>query len=167
VTNPPFLKQFNCIASSKKNMLKKHLHLHAKGQHQACCISRNRIIGPIFFDETFNSERYSEVILYSSIGHLSGDEIAHGYFRQDGSIAYAARVSMALLRHVFASRIISKDIWSPRSPILHPLIIICGEQWRTQFTKTILTQSFNWRKPPQIPSGTSLLMNCRVSLQTR
>jgi hypothetical protein len=35
-----------------------------------CAISWNRIIGPIFLDDTINSERYCEVILYPFIGHL-------------------------------------------------------------------------------------------------
>jgi hypothetical protein len=47
-----------------------------------CAISRNRIIGPIFFDNIINSERYCEVILSPFIGHLNEDEIARGYFNK-------------------------------------------------------------------------------------
>jgi hypothetical protein len=62
------------------------------------------------------SERYCEVILNPFIWYLNEDEIAHGYFQQDGANAHAARVSMTLLRDVFGDRMFSKDIWSPRPP---------------------------------------------------
>jgi hypothetical protein len=39
-----------------------------------CTISRNRIIGPIVFDDTINLERHCEVILYS-IDHLNEGEL--------------------------------------------------------------------------------------------
>jgi hypothetical protein len=59
------------------------------------------------------SEHYCEVILCSFIGHLNEDEIARGYFEQEGATAYTAHVSMTPLREVFGD-IISKDIWTPR-----------------------------------------------------
>jgi hypothetical protein len=46
-----------------------------------CAVSRNLIIGSIHFDGTIKSERYCEVILYPSTGHLNEDEIAHGHFQ--------------------------------------------------------------------------------------
>jgi hypothetical protein len=75
-----------------------------------CAISRNRIIGPIFLDDTINYDGYCKVILHPFIGHLNEDEIARGYFQQDGVTAHTARVSMTLLRDVFGNRIISEDI---------------------------------------------------------
>jgi hypothetical protein len=92
------------------------------------------------------------------------DKIACSYFQQDGTTAHTVRVSMTLLRDVFGDRIISKDIWPPRAPDV-TTTIICGEQQKAQFTKTILTLSLNWRMPLQIPLGTSLRLNCRMSLQ--
>jgi hypothetical protein len=68
------------------------------------------------------------------------DEIARRYFQED-----TAHVSLTRLRHVFGDRIISKDICPTLSPYA-----ICGEQWKAKFAKTILTFSWNWRKPPQI-----------------
>jgi hypothetical protein len=73
-----------------------------------CPISRNRVIGPIFLDDTINSERYCEVILSALTEHLNVNETARGYFQQDGVTAHTARVSMTLLRDVFGNRIISK-----------------------------------------------------------
>jgi hypothetical protein len=55
-------------------------------------------------------------MLYPFIGFLNEDGIARGYSQEDGATAHTARVSMALLRDVFGNRIISKDIWPPRSP---------------------------------------------------
>jgi hypothetical protein len=45
-------------------------------------ISRNRIICPLFLDDTINLERYCEGILYPFIGHLNEDEISHGCFQR-------------------------------------------------------------------------------------
>jgi hypothetical protein len=46
--------------------------------------------------------------------------MARGYFQQDSATAHTARISVTLLRGVFGDRIISKDIWPPRSPDLTP-----------------------------------------------
>jgi hypothetical protein len=94
------------------------------------------------------------------------DETARSYYQKDSATARTARVSMMLLRDLFGERIMSKDICPPRSPDLTSPDIIYGKQWMTQFTKTILTFSFNWRKPSHHPSGTFLRLNCGVSLQT-
>jgi hypothetical protein len=51
---------------------------------------------------------------------LFKDEISRYYFQQDGAIAHTARASMTLLRDMFGDRIISKDIWPPRSPDFKP-----------------------------------------------
>lgn len=48
-----------------------------------------------------------------------------------------------------------------------PFIIICGEEWKAQFIKKILTFSLNWKHPSQIQSGTLFRLNCRVSLHSR
>jgi hypothetical protein len=40
-------------------------------------------------------------------------------------------------------------------------------KWKAQFAKIVLTLSLNERHEPQIYSGTSVRLNCRVSLQTR
>jgi hypothetical protein len=85
----------------------------------------NRIIGPIFFDDTISSERYCEVIPYTFNGYLNDDENDGDRFQRDGAAAHTAHVSMTLLRDVFGDKIISKDIWPPRSPDLTPPIIIC------------------------------------------
>jgi hypothetical protein len=57
-----------------------------------CATSRNRIIGPIFFDDTLKSEFYGEVILYLFVEHLNEDEIVRGYLQQDGATTHTAHV---------------------------------------------------------------------------
>jgi hypothetical protein len=69
------------------------------------------------------------VICYHFVGRLNEDEIVRVNFRQDDATAHTARVSMPPLRDVFGDRIISKDIWPPRSPdfITPPDDYLCGE----------------------------------------
>jgi hypothetical protein len=74
-----------------------------------------RLIGPTFFVNTINAEHYCDVILYPLIAQLSGDEIACACFQQDSAMVHTAYVSMALLCKVFGDRIISSNIWPPRS----------------------------------------------------
>jgi hypothetical protein len=115
-----------------------------------CPISLNRIIGPIFFDDTVNSERYFEVSLYLLIGRLHEDEIASGHFQQDGATAHTTRVSVTSPRDVFGDRIVSEYIWPPRSPNFTHLDYDLRGAMRGQFTETVLTPCLNGRKPPHI-----------------
>ena len=82
-------------------------------------MSCRRIVGPIFFLETLNFQRYCDNIVYPIIVQLK-DEIDKAYFQQDGATAHTVHMSMALLDDVFADRIVSKTIWPPRSPVLSP-----------------------------------------------
>jgi hypothetical protein len=83
-------------------------------------MSRRCIVGPIFFLEALNSQRYCDNIVYPFIAQLKEDEIDKAYFQQDGATAHTAHMSMALLDNVFVDRIISKTFWPPRSPDLSP-----------------------------------------------
>ena len=53
-------------------------------------VSRGRLIGPIFFHDTFNAARYREQVLDVFIQQLHDDELAGGYFQQDGTTAHTA-----------------------------------------------------------------------------
>lgn len=55
-----------------------------------CTMSRNRVIGPVFFDHTFSSECYCEAIPYPFIGHLSEHEIACVCFQQNGAATHSS-----------------------------------------------------------------------------
>ena len=94
--------------------------LHSEKVGVWVAISRQRIIGPIFFSETVTAERYCNQILFPFIGCLNEDEISRAYFQQDNATAHTANRSLALLEEVFAERIISKGVWPARSPDLTP-----------------------------------------------
>ncbi|XP_031333083.1 uncharacterized protein LOC116163333 [Photinus pyralis] len=84
-------------------------------------MSRRRIIGPIFFNDTITAERYRTQILDTFLNQLHDDEIREGYFQQDGATAHTARATLQYLEQFYDNRLISKGLWPPRSPDLTPL----------------------------------------------
>jgi hypothetical protein len=52
--------------------------------------------------------------VYPFVAQLKEDEIDKAYFQQDGATAHAAHMSVALLDEVFADRMISTTIRSPK-----------------------------------------------------
>lgn len=99
----------------------KEISLHPQKVGVWCGLSRKRIIGPIFFDETINAERYRTHILEPFVSQLNETELEQGWFQQDGATAHTARLSLNFLESIFANRIISRGIWPARSPDLTPL----------------------------------------------
>lgn len=99
--------------------------IHEHSLHEAkigvwVAVSRARIVGPIFFTNTVNSERYCSGILSNFTQQLTQVEMSNGWFQQDGATAHTSNISMAFLRNVFGERIISKNLWPARSPDLTP-----------------------------------------------
>ena len=88
-----------------------------------CALSRQIIIGPIFFSETVNSERYINII-HEFIGHLTEDESNQGWFQQDDATSHTSRYSMNELQLLFGDRVVSKSFWPPRYPDLMSHIFI-------------------------------------------
>lgn len=87
-----------------------------------CAISRRRIIGPIFFHDTINAERYRTLLLEPFIRQLDDNERQFGYFQQDGATAHTAHATIEFLQRYFNNnRLISRNRWPPRSPDLTPL----------------------------------------------
>lgn len=86
-----------------------------------CAVSRKRLIGPIFFNNTINADRYRTDILEPFLEQLNEREIEEAWFQQDGATAHTARASLRFLEEIFANRIISRGIWPARSPDLTPL----------------------------------------------
>jgi hypothetical protein len=56
------------------------------------CVSARRIVGPVFFKETFNCEMYVQVILRQFFPHLTKEEKLCGWFQQDSATAHTALV---------------------------------------------------------------------------
>ena len=73
-------------------------------------LSRKRIIGPIFFDETISAERYRTHILEQFVSQLNETELEQGWFQQDGATAHTARTPLNILESIFANRVISHEI---------------------------------------------------------
>jgi hypothetical protein len=64
--------------------------LHDQKGDVWCTMSRNWIIGPIFFIDTISSESYCHVILYPFIGHINEDEVTCGYLQQGDVMAHSS-----------------------------------------------------------------------------
>lgn len=67
-----------------------------------------RILNPIFFSETINSD-YCETF-QQSMAELTENEINNVRIQQDGAAIHTARRSLKLLQEVFDNRIISKGL---------------------------------------------------------
>jgi hypothetical protein len=80
-----------------------------------CAVSVRRIIGPIFYHETVNSDRHVRNILVPFFEQLNDDERQYVYFQQDSATAHTARNSMSALQDMFDGRNISTGFWPPRS----------------------------------------------------
>lgn len=96
--------------------------LHVRPLHDVkigvwCAISARRIIGPIFFRETINADRYIDLILRPFFQELTEEERSNGYFMQDNATAHTANRSMEVIREVFEDRVVN---YPPRSPDLNP-----------------------------------------------
>jgi hypothetical protein len=101
--------------------------LHDKKLGVWDAISRRRIVGHLFFEETVNSKRYFSM-LHDFIGLLEEDEITYSWFQQDGANAHTANC-MELLNEIFGERVISRNLLPPRARrILLHHTFICGEQ---------------------------------------
>jgi hypothetical protein len=85
-----------------------------------CAISARRIVGPVFFNEIINCEKYVQVILGQFFCELTEDERIYGWFQQDSATPHTSRMSMQALSGVFGDIIISSDIWPARSSDHNP-----------------------------------------------
>jgi hypothetical protein len=57
---------------------------------------------------------------YCAWRDLTHDEIATGYYQQDGATCHTSNPSMQEIESFFKDRIVSKTLWPPRSPDLKP-----------------------------------------------
>lgn len=112
--------QNNRLWSSQNPHEVQQFPLHDKKVGVWCAISRMRIIGPIFFEDTINAYRYRTEILEPFMAQLNEREIEKAWFQQDGATAHTAAMSIQLLHEIFANRLITRGIWPARSPDLTP-----------------------------------------------
>jgi hypothetical protein len=83
-----------------------------------CAVSRQTIIGSIFFIEMATAERYQEIIV-NLISLLEVDE-QDCWYQQDGATVPTEISTMQMLSEFFGGRIISRNFWPPPSPDLSP-----------------------------------------------
>jgi hypothetical protein len=92
--------------------------LHTEKIGAWCAISRCRIIGPIFFDTTVTSAVYADIVQQFVV--LLNEDERYGWYQQDGVTCHTSNGTVTLLKQFFDDRIISKNLWPPRSPDLTP-----------------------------------------------
>jgi hypothetical protein len=59
-------------------------------------------------------------MLHDFIGLLEEDDIIYSWSQQDGATAHTANNSMKLVNEIFGERVISRNLWPPRSPDFTP-----------------------------------------------
>jgi hypothetical protein len=64
-------------------------------------VSRRRLIGPIFFNNTINGQRCREQILQNFIQQLDENERNYGWFHHDGATSHTTQEDLAFLRQIF------------------------------------------------------------------
>jgi hypothetical protein len=111
--------QNNYYWSAEKPLSIHEVPLHDVKIRVWCAISAYRIIGPVFFQETINSERYVRLILTPLFRKLTEDKKTYGYFMQDNTTAHTANHSMNEINQVFGDCVVSRGLWPPRSPDLN------------------------------------------------
>jgi hypothetical protein len=64
-----------------------------------------------------NTDVYKDIFM-AFVDQLDDIKLTQGYFQQDGATCHTSNESMALINSFFVDRVISKNLWSPRSPDL-------------------------------------------------
>ncbi len=92
--------------------------LHTQNIGTRCVVSRKCVVGPSFFRETLNADRYQATVT-QFIASLNFDAQYH-WFQQDGGTAHTAAPTITFLREFFETRIISQPLWPSRSLDITP-----------------------------------------------
>ena len=81
-------------------------------------MTAKRIIGPIFFDSTVNTDVYL-TFLDELYHQLTEEERNYCFFQQDGATCHTSERSLTRVHQIFTEeRTVSKGLWPPRSPDL-------------------------------------------------
>ncbi|KAJ4441785.1 hypothetical protein ANN_11643 [Periplaneta americana] len=81
-----------------------------KGKHRSSRL-------PTVVVDTVNTAEY-RLIFMEFVEQLYDVELSQGYFQQDGATCHTSNESMELIASFFDDRIISRNLWPPRSPDL-------------------------------------------------
>ena len=91
-----------------------------------CAISKNKIIGPYFFESEVNSDNYLQMLQQFYLPeHRRQKQHSQYYFQQDGAPAHRAKFVQEWVRFrngtaTFGDKFLKSDKWPPRSPDLNP-----------------------------------------------
>jgi hypothetical protein len=88
--------QNNRYWSSKNPHLTHEALLHPVKVGAWCTLSA-RIVGPVFFNETINCERYVQVILGQFFSELTEEESLYGWFQEDSAVIFGQHVHLILI----------------------------------------------------------------------
>jgi transposase len=73
----------------------------------------------VFFDSTITSVVYRSIVDQFA-ETLTEEDIAHGWFQQDNAPPHTANQTLKHLEMYFGERLITRNLWPPRSPDLSP-----------------------------------------------
>ncbi len=99
--------------------------IHEKPLHSPrvtvwCAVAEWGIVGPYFFEGNVNTESYTQMLHQFLIPELKRRrKLKSTIFQQDGATCHTSKITMAMLRRVFGTRLISRFTkfgWPPRSP---------------------------------------------------
>jgi len=105
--------------------------LHPKKLTVWAALCADGVIGPFFFEETVNAERYATMIKDQFIPEaISHNWIENCWFQQDGAPPHTTYDNLELLKNHYGGRVIARSFpetfqcglaWPPYSPDLSPL----------------------------------------------
>ena len=72
-------------------------------------MSRQHIIGAIFFDATIITAAYME-IFNTFVNQLDDEELSVGYLQQDGTTSHTSHARVAKIQSFFGDHVISKGL---------------------------------------------------------
>jgi hypothetical protein len=58
------------------------------------------MVEPVFFNKTFNCERYVQVVLGKFFSQLTEEERLYGWFQQDSATAHTAHVYAGFVQYL-------------------------------------------------------------------
>lgn len=97
-----------------------------------CGIYKDRLVGPFFFRNNINGDRYLQFLnnqLSDFLDELPINELRKIWYQQDGAPCHCTRNIRDFLLHTFDGRVMGRYmefLWPPRSPDLTPLDFFCG-----------------------------------------
>lgn len=128
VTNNGIFNRHNYHYWSTDNQRRFRISRHQNryGFNIWCGIFGNRIIGPIFFNETLTAEHYLQILRQVSniLDDIPLEEVRNCWFQQDGAPPHNARPSVQYLNEHFPNSWIGTRgpvAWPPRSPDITPM----------------------------------------------